>query len=358
VKQHVLVAGFSTRHVVQSAYRAGYVTYAVDHFCDQDLFWYTRDRMRFEELDEIPGCIRALCEKYPIDFLVVTSGAEHLPSRVPILRTPPDRLERLLDKEKTYQIFIEMGIPTPALVTDNIYPVMVKPVKGAGGWRNRILHDDAEKAAWAQMFPDIPKIFQQIVEGTPASVSCICNGKQARAVAINEQLLRGSNEAPYGFSGCITPIVHPKSEEMIALAEKVAGQCGCIGSIGVDFVLSENVWAIEINPRFQATLDTVEMATGCNLFDMHVRAFSGDIPRSQPIPRRFAARAILFADQDLYLEKDLARFAPSVADIPWPGTHFDEGNAVISVLGSGLTREAAEKTLNTNITSIRRYIQQ
>jgi predicted ATP-grasp superfamily ATP-dependent carboligase len=358
MQQHVLVAGFSTRHVVQSAYRTGYITYAVDHFCDQDLFWYTRDRMRFEELDEIPECIRILCEKYPIDYLVVTSGAEHLRSRVPLLGTPPDRLERLLDKQKTHRLFEELGIPTPSLITDDRYPVMAKPVTGAGGWRNRILRNEAEKRAWMQEFPDIPGIYQQIVEGMPASVSCVCNGTHARAVAVNEQLLRGSTDAPYGFSGCITPIIHPKVKEMISLAEKAAGESGCVGSIGVDFVLSEEIWAIEINPRFQATLDTVEMATGLNLFDLHIRACSGEIPVRQPVTRRFAARSILFADRDLVLETDLTRFAPSVADIPWPGTHFEEGNAVVSVFGSGPTRETAEKTLNTNITSIRRYIQQ
>ncbi|MDD1678363.1 MAG: ATP-grasp domain-containing protein [Methanomicrobiales archaeon] len=358
MQQHVLVAGFSTRHVVQSAYKAGYITYAVDHFCDQDLFWYTRDRMRFEELEEIPGCIQALAEKYPIDFLVVTSGAEHLRTRIPLLGTPADRIARLLDKEKTHQFFTELGIPTPTLVGEGAYPMMVKPVKGAGGWRNRVLLNDAEKSAWIQEFPDTPRIFQHIVKGTPASVSCLSDGKRGVAVAVNEQILQGSKEAPYGFAGCITPIDHPEADEMIRLAEKAAGESGCIGSLGVDFVLSEEAWAIEVNPRFQATLDTVEMATGCNLFRLHARAFSGDLPGRRPPARRFASRRIMFAERDFELRGDLARFAPAVADIPWPGSHFEEGNAVVSVFGHGLTREAAEQMLNTNITGIRRYIQQ
>lgn len=358
MQQHVLVVGFSTRHVVQSAYKAGYITYAVDHFCDQDLFWYTRDRMRFNELDEIPEYIRILCEKYPIDFIVVTSGAEQLRSRIPLLGTPPARLENLLDKQKTHQLFEEMGIPTPELISEDSYPLMVKPVKGSGGWRNRIIHNDDEKAAWVQEFHEVPRIFQQIVEGIPASVSCLCNGKQAIAVAVNEQQLRGTEDAPYGFSGCITPITHPKVEEMILYAEKAARQSGCIGSIGVDFVLSKDVWAIEINPRFQATVDTVEMATGCNLFKLHVQAFSGKIPERRPGTRRFAARSILFSDSDIVVKKDLTHFAPSVADIPWPGTRFEKGNAIVSVFGHGSTRDAAETMLNKNITAIRRYVQQ
>ena len=37
VKGRILVAGFATRHVAQSAALAGYEVCAVDHFCDQDL---------------------------------------------------------------------------------------------------------------------------------------------------------------------------------------------------------------------------------------------------------------------------------------------------------------------------------
>jgi predicted ATP-grasp superfamily ATP-dependent carboligase len=358
LQQHVLVAGFSTRHVVQSAYKAGYVVYAVDHFCDQDLLWYTRDRVRFDEIAEIPGCIQSLCEKYPIDFLVVTSGAEQIRSRVPLLATPPDRLEKLLDKQKTQQFFDELEIPTPPIVMDGTYPVMVKPAKGAGGWRNRILHNDLEKSTWQREFPDTPMILQRIVEGTPASVSVLCNGKQAIAVAVNEQMLRGTADAPYGFSGCITPFMHAGVEKMILIAEKIAQESGCLGSVGVDFVVADRIWAIEVNPRFQATLDTVEMATGCNLFRLHMQAFEGKMPRQRPVAKRYAARAILFAERDLELKADLTRFAPAVADIPWPRTHFDEGNAIVSVFGYGPTRDAAAKMLNTNITGIRRYIQQ
>jgi predicted ATP-grasp superfamily ATP-dependent carboligase len=358
MQQHILVVGFSTRHVVQSAFKAGYVTYAVDHFCDQDLFWYTRDRMRFEELDEIPECVRVLCERYPVDFIVVTSGAEQLQSRIPRLGTPPDRLGRFLDKQEMHRFFEEQGIPSPSLMAEGTFPVMAKPTRGAGGWRNRILRNNEEKEAWLREFPDIPVIYQNIVEGIPASVSCISDGKRAVAIAANEQLLRETEGTPYGYAGSVTPISHPFREAMLLLAEKAVAASGCTGSVGVDFILSDRVWAIEINPRFQATLDTVEMATGTNLFRLHAQACIGGIPKQRPETRRHAARAILFAERDFTLSADLSRFAPTVADIPWPGTSFEEGNALVSVFGYGSTRDAAEKMLNINIASIRRYIQQ
>ncbi len=83
MKGRVLVAGFSTRHVAQSAARAGYEVCAVDHFCDQDLFWYTTDREKFSDLADLPDAIQEICRRHTFDLVIVTSGAEdlcHLPS--------------------------------------------------------------------------------------------------------------------------------------------------------------------------------------------------------------------------------------------------------------------------------------
>ncbi len=355
---HVLVAGFSTRHVVQSAHRAGWIPYAVDHFCDQDLFWYTRDRTKFEDLADIPAAILGMCDRYPIDFLVFTSGAEHLTTRIPILGSPPDALDQLLDKLESQHFFEAQGIPTPALVPEGRYPAMVKPRRGAGGWRNRVVNSPSEMEAWKAEFPEWPPLAQEIVPGIPASVSCIADGKRAVAIAVNEQVLQKRPDAPYGFSGSITPIQHPLVPEMILRAEQAAAASGCVGTLGVDFILGEQAWAIEVNPRFQATLDTVERSTGKNLFTFHREAFNGQIPERCPPARRVSARQILFAEQAFTLAADLSGFAPQVADIPWPGTEFEEGNAIVSIYGQGATRQEALDSLNKNITRIRRYIQQ
>ncbi|MDD3137223.1 MAG: ATP-dependent carboligase, partial [Methanoregula sp.] len=71
MKGRVLVAGFSTRHVAQSAARAGYEVCAVDHFCDQDLAWYTREHEKFDELDELPDAISRLAQRYAFDGIVL-----------------------------------------------------------------------------------------------------------------------------------------------------------------------------------------------------------------------------------------------------------------------------------------------
>jgi predicted ATP-grasp superfamily ATP-dependent carboligase len=356
-KGRVLIAGFTTRHVAQSAFHAGYEVVAIDHFCDLDLDWYTIDQRKFEELSEIPALIDELCSTYRFDFLVVTSGAEMIHAPVPLLGSSPDCVEKFLDKLEIQHFFVDHGIPAPSLAPPGEYPCIIKPRTGAGGWRNQIITSEEEQKTWIELFPDVPYLCQRIVEGIPASVSCVSNGHEARAISINEQILRGDeSERAFGFAGAITPFDHPMAEQMRFLAEQAAAESGCIGSVGVDFVIGRETWAIEINPRFQATLDTVERATGYNLFDLHVNACRGSVPETMPAPVCTAARTIVFADRDLVVQEDLSTLAPAVADIPRRGTVVEEGSALLSVYGWGSTRASACALLDKTITEVRRYM--
>ena len=352
----VLVAGFATRHVAQSAYRAGYTVYAVDHFCDQDLTWCTEECVGFDDLAELPEKIAELAARHPVDALVVTSGAETIGTTIPLCGTPPAKVERFLDKLEIQRFFEGLEVPVPPLAGSDDYPVMVKPRRGAGGWRNAVVKTTEELRRWEEAWPDVPYVAQQLVDGIPSSVSCVADGRRARAVAVNRQLLRGEGESAHGFAGSVTPFSHPLAGEMIAAAERIAAASGCVGSVGIDFMAGEKPWAIEINPRFQATVDTVEMATGQSVFGLHMDACRGIIPAAMPKARQVAVRRILFADRDMRLDADLAALAPRIADIPWPGTEFEEGHAVVSVYGCGKIETAAFEDLEQNAAAVRKLI--
>jgi uncharacterized protein len=356
VRGKVLVAGFATRHIAQSAARAGYDVCAVDHFCDQDLSWYTSDQLSFDELEELPDAMSRMAAKHAFNLLVVTSGAEEIGSPIPLCGTSRETVKRFLDKVDIQHFFESIPVPAPRLASQDTFPVMVKPQRGAGGWRNAVIHNADELALWESQYPDVPYISQELIDGIPASVCCVVNGTSARAIAANEQILRGQGASVYGFSGSVTPIEHPHTTRMLALAEQIAAASGCKGTIGVDFVLgTEGPYAIEVNPRFQGTLDTVESAYDCNLFEYHVNACKGMLPDPKK-PIRFAARSILFADQDLTLSVDLKKLSPVVADIPWPGTFFEKDQAIVSVFGSGASRNEALSVLDKNISTVRQYM--
>ncbi len=356
--RHLLVAGFATRHVAASAARAGLMVYAVDHFCDQDLRDCTIECSRFDELAEIPGLIGTLCRKYPVDAIITTSGAEDLSDLpVPVLGTDPAITSRFLDKSRTQEFFEEGGWPVPTLAAPGSFPAMLKPCTGAGGWRNTIVSGEEEIRAWEAAFPGMPYLLQEVAPGIAASVCCVADGSRARALAANRQILRGTDEAAFGFCGSLTPLIHPMSRAMCRMAEDIAAASGCRGVIGIDFLLtSDRVFPIEVNPRFVATLDTVERAYGMNLVRIHLDACQGILPGQIPAPERVSIRKILFSEGERELRDDLSSLSPAVADIPVPPARFETGEAVISVFGEGKTEEEAREALDKTIRAVSLYM--
>ncbi len=355
VNRRVLIAGFTTRHVACSAHAAGYEVCTVDHFCDQDLYHYADDCLSFSELDELSPAIARMSERHACDLFVPTSGAEMLPVTIPRYGPAPEKAAQFLDKSEASHFFLKNGVPAPATLPEQTYPAMVKPRSGSGGWRNAVIHNEEEWCRWKQELADPPALWQELVEGIPASVCCVTDGHRARAVAVNEQLLRGGEEAAYGFSGSVTPFVHPMADRMIRYAETIASASGCIGTIGIDFVVGKKPYVIEVNPRFQGTVDTVEMSTGTNLFSLHVDACEGRIPGTMPAPRQFAARKIIFAEDDLRVGDDLKQF-PFIADIPWAGSLVESGGAIVSIYGWGPSRRDALLMLDKHISTVQQYI--
>ncbi len=351
----VLVAGFATRHIAQSAHAAGYEVYSVDHFCDQDLGFYVRESRSFDELGDLEGVVVEMCERVSPDLIIVSSGAELIGTRE-LCGTSPERVERFLDKVSTHDFFEELGIPVPGLLPPGNYPAMMKPRKGSGGWRNAIVNNDAEFIEWEGKFGDLPYLAEEVVAGVPSSVCCLGTGSSALAVAVNRQILRGGEDAAFGFSGSVTPFLNDATPLMVRYAEQIASASGCKGTIGIDFMTGDPVHAIEVNPRFQATLDTIEMATGFNLFRAHVGACHGTLPSRRPSCRQVAARKILFTEKDMEISRNLVRFSPLIADIPWPGTSFEEGRAVLSVYGWGPGEEEAEAMLDKHIRIVQHYM--
>jgi len=358
----LLVAGFSTRHIVGSAHNAGHRVIAVDHFCDLDLEAFADACYQFETLQELASIADRVAREEVVDGFLAGSGAETLTLKAPLIGTPPDIASRFLDKAATQSFLEKLGVSVPRLVAPGHYPAMAKPVQGSGGWRNRILASDAEMEHFVCQMSGQPYLLQEMIRGAPASVSCLTDGTEAVAVGTNRQLLRGTGEMGFGFAGSVTPCDHPLADEMATIAEEIVGASGCVGTVGVDFVLPDSPGstpvAIEVNPRFQGTLDTVEAATGMNLVSLHLAACAGRLPHERPRPRHYAARRIVFADRDLVAGYGLAARGQTVADIPRPGTPIPAGSAVVSVLASGSSSAEALVMLDKHITGVRSYIEQ
>lgn len=145
---------------------------------------------------------------------------------------------------------------TKQITRELTYPIVLKTLDGAGcSGMSFIKTEESLNAAIAKLQKNstAPQfIAQNYVNGLPASVSVISNGKKTVAISLNKQqiiLAQPSEESQY-IGGCV-PLEHPLSEKACAIAERlVESITGLRGYVGVDVVLSEDsVYVVDVNPR-------------------------------------------------------------------------------------------------------------
>ena len=348
----VLVIGYSTRYIACSGKRAGYDMYSIDHFDDIDLRRCSDVFLLGENIPsekEIQDYIDDL--KIEFDAIILGSGVERAKLSGLILNNKNEVMWHVTDKSWLSDKLKRLNILHPKTyksisdISNNTrFPLIAKPIFGAGGIENFLITNEGE----------LPKkdsyIFQEYISGIPASVSLISSKYEAVAIAVNEQLIGKrwlGQKCPFGYCGNITPFKTKFEKTMCEIAKNLILELGLIGSNGVDFIVTDDeVYVIEINPRFQSTLDTVELSCGINIFDAHVRAFEGDLGDlvDKKEPKRFSSKAILYAENEFVLKKDLDK--NGIVDISPIGRVIPEGDPIATAIGVGGSRgEAIFSTL-------------
>ncbi len=370
----VLVVGVNTRPIVKSAKALGLRTIAVDYFGDVDLVPYAdvlfsvkplKPEDPFGEFGQsslFELSLRAL-ESYEVDAIILTSGMEHNPEHVKklgglakIIGNKTTQMEFCKDKKRLFQMADGLGIPYPKTklvrkpdeaikaANDIGYPVVLKPAFGGGGINVRLVRSQGDlEIFFSQILSagDNRTLYvQQLVRGIDASASVLSNGKEARCLTINRQIIgdkRLGVSGPFGYCGNIIPLTVKRelSNKITEYSKSLCTEIGMIGSIGVDFVLSDKPYLIEVNPRFQNTIDCVEGLLSINLLREHIRACGGELCKYGR-SKGFSAKLILYAKEDVKTP-DLGRLS-QIVDIPRKGSTVKKGRPICSMLNFGMDR--------------------
>lgn len=382
-RQTVMVIGFNARPIVRLAKQLGFKVIAIDYWGDMDIVPYAdalltvlrptpharREHPSRKPLSELlyDMAEKTLHQHNEVDFILLGSGLDDRPdlwSRLnrlaPILGCSPETLKTVRSPEKLFSIAEKIGVSCPKTerakeaeecveVAEKIgFPVLLKPLSSSGGFRLRLARNPAEaKKYFKTVSGRYGEVFvQEHIEGTDASSSILGNGKDCIVVSVNEQLLgikRLGANTPFGYCGNIVPLkanektVNRIKDISCALGKKL----NLIGSNGFDFVVRENgePYLMEVNPRFQATLECIQHVTGLNLVSEHIRACHGELPEKIPKPKGCAVKMIVFA-KHLSKIPDLSKLK-NVFDITNPSTIVNRGEPICTVQIHEITREKA-----------------
>ena len=353
----ILIAGINIRHIAASARRAGHEVIAADCYCDSDLSIWAKETILLPRQRPLEECLVHLVDKYRPDAVVLGPGLEHAQVKgAPVLNNPLEKTSQVSDKLWLAGWLEREGYPfirTQASPEGLPHPFLVKPRRGAGGVGCRVVRSP-DDLKWQDGL-----IAQDLVSGRPASVSVIGNGSEARAIAINEQLigLSWAGAEGYRYSGNITPLEAPQRQmaDMAAMAESIIAGLGLVGSNGVDFLLGEKgPVPVEVNSRFQGSLDSVEMACKINVFEAHLQSFSGLLPIAPASPCCTAGRIILYASSSLSIDVDL--LYSWTADVPALGSRIESTDPVLSITAQAAGRAEVLSCLKERAAKLSRLL--
>lgn len=374
----VIVVGASVRALAESARRAGLEPLSLDFFGDLDLvaggtslrldpgrsFGDAADLAdRLDPERRAPVILGGALENH-------LHAVRELASRRPLLGSEPRAMEAARDHARLARIVKQAGLAapevatqSPGLPTDGTW--LIKPRGSAAGrgiepWRG-------------QAQPAEPVYFQQRIQ-SGLSISALFVAMPGRCVlcGMTRQWLEG-----FRYRGSIGPWPVEKSchAQTAQLGAFLAQELNLRGIFGIDLVLDPQTgvpWLIELNPRYTASVDVVELATGRSLLARHLEACgitAGDATGSED-PRRHDGGScvgkLILTAQEPFVWRALPRpFAqprgdlwdpPRIADIPAPGTCFQAGDPVCTLYASGDSLEDVTVRLRTAARELRSWI--
>jgi predicted ATP-grasp superfamily ATP-dependent carboligase len=181
------------------------------------------------------------------------------------------------NKVQTEKILRSHGVAVPAEASAG--KRVVKPVKGCGAQGVRISDGAPDGGEFAQQYIDGEHYSVSIVASRVVGDACLYfSGKPPLGLAVNRQYIETGSDGSIHYLGGETP-VHPQREtEITAVAKKVAEVLGCQGYCGVDVVVADKVYVVDVNPRITTSLVGIAACMKEEIADILVAASKGAGP--------------------------------------------------------------------------------
>jgi predicted ATP-grasp superfamily ATP-dependent carboligase len=354
----LLILGASTRAAAFSALRAGFEPVCADLFADRDLGSVAAvERIA---AGDYPRALAAAAERAPAGPWIYTGSLENHPRLVariarhrPLWGNDAPILHAVRDPLAVAKALRRAGLPAPAvrrdphgLTRDGSW--LVKPLASGGGRGIGSLERDHEVATAR------PCYYQQRIPG-PSFAAVFVASRAASTttlVGVTRQVI-GRPGFPFAYAGSVGPwpLAEGVRERIERVGRTLAAAFGLVGLFGVDLILREGIpWPVEVNPRYTASVEVLELGLGRALLADHARACDRAtdvaplLPRGLPRPG-LVGKLIVFAPTRCRFPgapepasaSDAPFTPPAIADVPDQGAHFEPGEPVLTVFAEGST---------------------
>ena len=209
---------------------------------------------------------------------------------------------------------------------------------------------------------------QEYVPGLPCGVAFVADGRRATLLGVSQQLIGDAAFGARGFQYCGSLLGKDlpglfSFDRLLSRLEEIVNHLTStfhlVGVNGMDFILNEGeIYPLELNPRYTASMELVEMAYGLNIFSTHLAACDGDLPSFdlRAAPDVYWGKAILFAEREAITPSTAAWWDRGIRDIPFPGERIRASSPICTLLVSGPSLEACYQALREKADLVRQEL--
>lgn len=368
----VILMGASTRAAAFSALRAGLWPWCADLFADADLA--SRCPVRRVPGERYPeGFLDCLAEAPPGPWLY-TGGMENRPALVaamsrlrPLWGNDAAALQRARSPAFLASLLARACHRHPRVQDtppdDRATRWLVKARDGSGGSGVRLWEPGQSSR------PRRPVYWQEYVPGEPCAALYVARRDGVVLLGATRQLVgeRWLHAGGFQYCGSVGPLVLPDAMRWAfeRLGETIGTGCGLRGLFGVDCILHVGEpWPVEVNPRYTASVEVHEYATGLAALAHHRQAFDPEAPApgaasAGPVVGKailFARESLVFPDegpwQEVLRQPGAVAQMPAFADVPRPGEQVPRGKPVLTFFARAATEAACVAALQKQATAL------
>lgn len=181
------------------------------------------------------------------------------------------------NKQKSAKILRSHQIPVPD--EPGTGKRVVKPVSGCGAAGVRLTGAPPQKGEFSQQYIDGEHLSASIVCNRIVGEACLnFSGEPPVVLAINRQAITMGSSGQFQYGGGETPVDHPRGREIADVAARAVTVLGCQGYCGVDIVLSDRPYVVDINPRITTSVIGIAACMREEIADIIVAAANGRAP--------------------------------------------------------------------------------
>jgi predicted ATP-grasp superfamily ATP-dependent carboligase len=200
------------------------------------------------------------------------------------LGCPSGSVRLCADKLKCTRLLEKANIPVPETIESGEYngDYVIKPRSGCAS-------DGIYRSKRGNLKDDL--IATQFIEGKHLSVSLI-TGKTQLILSVNRQLIEMNYNISY--KGGEVGYSSERNYELVETAKKASKILGCRGYSGVDIVLGDKPYIVDVNPRPTTSIIGITKVLNTEIADLILQSRFGELPTKVSLNGSF-----MFKKEDL-----------------------------------------------------------